>query len=65
MLRYKIINSCFFTETLFVKKDAKIPSGLLCIQVFVSDKGYVKVYPMKSWSGFMAALKDFAKEVGA
>ena len=35
------------------------------MQVFVSDKGYEKINPMKSTSGFMAALKYFAKEVGA
>ena len=35
------------------------------MQLFVSDKGYVAVYPMKSESGFLDALKTFSKDVGA
>ena len=35
------------------------------MQVFALEKVYVKVYPMKSPSGFMAALKEFVKEIGA
>ena len=35
------------------------------MQIFVSDKGYVKVYPMKSLTEYPSALRQFAKEVGA
>ena len=35
------------------------------MQIFVSDKGFVKVYSMQSPSGYKDALKGFAKEVGA
>ena len=35
------------------------------MQIFVADKGFVKVYPMKSPSGYKDALKAFAKKVGA
>ena len=65
MLQYKIFKSCFFTDTFFVANKAKITRGFLCIKAFVSYKGYVKIYPMKWPSGFMASLKYFAKEVGA
>ena len=35
------------------------------MQLFVSDKGFVKVYGMKSEKEFLNALKLFCKEVGA
>ena len=35
------------------------------MQIFVSDKGYVKVYPMKSLTEYPSALQKFAKGVGA
>jgi hypothetical protein len=57
MLRYKRINSHFFTDTFFVTKKAKSQRGNNCIQLFVSDKGYVYVVPMKSKSEFPFALK--------
>jgi hypothetical protein len=34
------------------------------VKLFVSDKGYVYVVPMKSKSEFPFALKQFAKEIG-
>ena len=38
--------------------------GYTCMQLFVSDKGYVFVVAMKRVSEFLQALKMFAKEVG-
>ena len=38
MLCYCCINSCFFTDTLFVTKAAKSIQGYTMIQLFVSDK---------------------------
>ena len=35
------------------------------MQLFVSDKGFVKVYRMKSTSEFLSAVNLFCKEVGA
>ena len=35
------------------------------MQLFVSDKGFVKVYGMRSQSQFIDAVKLFCKEVGA
>ena len=57
MLRYKKINSCFFSDILFVTKEEKRTRCFLCMQVFLSYKGYIKLYPMKSPSGFLAAIK--------
>ena len=35
------------------------------MQIFVSDKGYVKVYPMSKVSKYPQALNQFAKDVGS
>ena len=42
----------------------KYTIGKKCCQVFVSDKGYIAVYQMKSQSEFDTALHWFCKEVG-
>ena len=43
MLRYKRLESVFFTDTMFATKH-KSTRGNKCCQVFVSDKGYIAVY---------------------
>ena len=63
MLRYKRLQSVFYTDTMFASKH-KSTRGNKCCQVFVSDKGYVATYPMKSQQEFQAALHWFCKEVG-
>jgi hypothetical protein len=63
MLRYKRIDSRFFTDIFFVTKKAKSQQGNNCMKLFVSGKGYVYVVPMKSKSEFPFALKQFAKEI--
>jgi hypothetical protein len=66
MLRYKRINEYFFMDTLFAtKKAGKSSRGHTCCQLFVTDKGYVYVVPMKSKSEVLQAVKQFAKEIGA
>ncbi len=35
------------------------------MQIFVANKGFVKVYPMNGVCKFPAALREFAKDVGA
>ena len=64
MLRYKRLNSMFFTDTFFVHKDGKSTRGNVCAQLFVSDKGYVAIYPLKRKGDFHKALKLFCKDVG-
>ena len=65
MLRYRWIKSHFFTDTFFVTKEAKSTQGHTCMQIFVSDKGFLKVYPMKIQRDYPAALHQFVKDVGA
>ena len=62
MLRYKRIDSLFYTDTFF-SKNVVSARGFSMMQLFVSDKGFVKVYGMKSQSEFVNALKLFCKEV--
>ena len=64
MLQYRRIQSVFFTDTMFATPKAKSTQGYTCCQVFVSDKGFVAVYPMKSQAEFQTALHWFCKEVG-
>ena len=61
MLRYRRIKSQFFTNTFFVTAKAKSTRGYTHMQMFVSDKGYVKVYPMKSLTEYPSVLRQFAK----
>ena len=63
MLRYKRIQSVFFTDTMFARKHKSTRENKCC-QVFVSDKGYVAVYPMKTQHEFETALHWFCKEIG-
>lgn len=68
MLRYRRIKEYFFMDTFLATKDAgKSSRGHKCCQLFVTDKGFVYVVPMKSQSkeNILAAVKQFAKEVGS
>ena len=65
MLRIRRIASMFFTDTFFVTKIAKSTRGYICMQIFVSDKGFVRVYGMEHQRDYPKALRLFAKEVGA
>ena len=64
MLRYQRINTHFFTDVFFVTSKAKSTQGNTCMQLFVSDKGFVFVVPIKWRSAFSDVLNLFAKEIG-
>jgi hypothetical protein len=42
----------------------KSAQGFTCVQLFVSDKGFIYMVPMTSKGEFPKALKEFCKEVG-
>jgi hypothetical protein len=68
ILRYKRINEHFFMDTFFATRKAKQSSrGHTCCQLFVSDKGFVFVVPMKTknTSDILQAVKEFPKEIGS
>jgi len=66
MLRYKRIDEYFFMDTFFAtSKAGKSSRGHTCCQLFVTDKGFICVIPMKSKGEVLQAVKQFAKEVGA
>jgi hypothetical protein len=66
MLRYTRIKEFFFMDTFYsTKKAGKSSRGNACCQLFVTDKGFVYVVPMKKESEVLQAVKQFAKEIGA
>ena len=65
-LQYRRIIQYFFMDTFFATKKAGTSSrGNTCCQLFVTDKGFIYVVPMKCKSEVLSAIKQFAKEVGA
>ena len=63
MLRYRRLKSIFFTDTLMATKFKSLRQNTCC-QVFVSDRSFIAVYPMRSQSEFGTALHWFCKQVG-
>ena len=52
-------------DTFFAtKKGGTSSRGSTCCQLFVMDKGFIYVVPMKCKSEVLSAIKQFAKEVG-
>ena len=64
ILKYKRSNSQFFTNTFFITASGVLTRGNNCAQIFVSDKGFVTIYPMISKGDYPDALHMFRKEVG-
>ena len=57
--------STFFMDIfLATRKGGKSSRGHTCCQLFVTDKGFLYVVPMKSKSEELQAVKQFAKEMG-
>ena len=53
-------------DTFFATKEGgKFSWGNTCCQLFVTNKRFVYVVPMKSKSEVLQAIKMFAKEIGA
>ena len=48
-----------------MKKSGKSSRGHTCCQLFVMDKGFVFVVPIRKKSEVLQAVKQFAKEIGA
>ena len=52
-------------DTFFAtKKGGTSSRGNTCCQLFVTNKGFIYVVPMKHKSEVLSAIKQFAKEVG-
>ena len=66
MLRYKRINEYFFMDTFYATSKAGVSTrGNKCCQLFVTDKGFVYVVPLKNEKDLLQAIKQFTKEIGA
>ena len=59
MLRYNRLDTHFFMDTFYAtkKKGLKSTRGNTCCQLFVTDKGYIYVVPMRKESEVLLALK--------
>ena len=65
MLRYKHINEFFYMDTFFATgKAGKTTRGNSCMQIFVTDKGFVWVCPLRKESDIHLAVKLFFKTIG-
>ena len=65
-LRYKRIGQFLFIDTFFAtSKEGKSSRENTCCQIFVLDKGFVFVVPIKRKSKVPLDLKLFAKEIGS
>ena len=62
MLRYKRISSLFYTDTFFSSKVIS-KRGFSMMQLFVSDKGFVKVYGMRSEKEFKCIKVEAPKAI--
>jgi hypothetical protein len=57
MLRYRRIAEYFFMDTFFAtKKAGKSSRGHTCCQLFITDKGFVYIVPMKSKTEVLQAV---------
>ena len=65
MLRHERIDSLFFVDTFCVTKKAKSVRGFTVMQLFASDKGFVKARGVKSETEILSAVRLFCKEAGA
>ena len=66
MLQYKQIGEYFFMDTFFtMSKGGKSSRGNMCCHLFITDKGFIYVVPMKRKSVVLLAVKQFSKEIGA
>ena len=52
-------------DTFFATKKGGQSRGHTCHQLFVTDKGFIYVVPVKKKSEVLLAIKQFAKEIGA
>ena len=63
ILLYKRIITYFFSDTLWVTNIAKSTQSFTCMKLFISKKGFGKVYGMKAEKYCLQAIKLFYKEV--
>ena len=66
MLRYQCIHDYFFMDTFFAtKKGGRSTHGHTCCQLFIMDKGFLYVMPVRRKSEVLQVIKQFVNEIGA
>ena len=64
MLRYKWIKDFFFMDTSFAtKKGGQSSRGHTCCQLFVTDKGFIYIVPMKRKPEVLLAISNLPKKL--
>ena len=64
MLRYRYINRQLFTDDFFAKTKGRFIRENNCAQIFLSNKGFVAIYLMRSTGDFQYDLQMFCKDIG-
>ena len=59
------MNTSLWTPSLQPRKSGKSSHGHTCCQLFMTDKCFVYVVPMRQNHEVLWAMKQFAKEIGA
>ena len=66
MLRYRKIKEYVYMDTFFATtKGGKSSRGHTCCQLFVTDRGFIHVLPMRSKSEVLFSIQEFVKTIGA
>jgi hypothetical protein len=64
-VQYWKLKSYFFSDMLFVTGKAKSSRGNICAQLFVSDKGFVAIYPMQYQRDYFFGALAICKRDGS
>lgn len=65
MLRYQHIREYFYMDTMFASAKSGVTTrGNMCLQLFVTDRGFVFVCPLKAKRDLPHAMRLFFKRVG-
>ena len=65
MIRYKLLNIPLFMDTMFAsKRVGKSHRDYTCVQVYVTEFGWVRADPMKSEKDIHLSMKALFKDIG-
>ena len=63
--RYRHINDCLYMDTMIAaKKNGKSTRQNTCAHIMVTDKGYIKAYPLEKRAHVKDAIRRFCKDIG-
>jgi hypothetical protein len=63
--RYRHINHCLYMDTMIsAKKNGKSTRQNTCAHIMVTDKGFIKAYPLEKRAHVKDAIRRFCKDIG-